>query len=1031
MKKIFSFLLLFFISIASTVTIFAQQINTLVVNYYRFYDLDSKHTAWVWQNEPAAKDGKEFTFELHPNSHWLTTTVDLTDEAYSGSTRMGIIIKKGAGWDGVVREPGGDRFFNLNDLEIIDNKYQVYFIQGDETVYHSKSEAKVVDAIFDLNFSLDKKINVTLTNAGNWKLFEDGTLIESGSTTVNKFIIIPSNTIDISKTYVLKVDFVTGTSAEKSVSLINLYNTDEFNNAYYYDGDLGVKYTKEKTTFKLWSPLSSSATLNLYHQGHPDYANDGSLNKEETPFKTYPMTRKEKGVFECIVNENLDGVYYTFSNIVGNTNNEFVDPYAMAVGVNGVRGMVVDFELTNPYDWQSKKPNTIKNLTDYIIYELHVRDLTTSPTWNGKDEWRGTFMGLTQKGTTYTKGDITVKTGLDHLIELGINAVHLLPIFDYGYVDETRLDDDKYMAKHGFNWGYMPENFNALQGSYSTNPYDGSVRIKEFKRMVQTLHNNGIRVIMDVVYNHTARIDDSNFQCAVPDYYFRKNDDGGWANGSGTGNETASERLMVRKYIIDSVLFWAKEYNISGFRFDLMGLHDIETMNAIREAVNEVDPTIIIYGEPWTGGTSPLPDTEKAIKSNMDQLNVASFNDNSRNSIKGWAKGDINLDNANAIRYALAGAVPINGVYAEEGRQTFHEEPFKVINYVSVHDNSTLRDELYLGNVRFDNLKAKHKLANSVILLSQGIPFLHAGVDMMRSKYVPLTVEFGDDNRVDEVYRLSDNSYNLPDIVNQLNYENKVDNLDVFNHYKSLITLRRLLPSLRMATKEEVINRLEFIDLSDSIFVVKIKGNTNEPEIKFVINGSTSLYYYSLDKAAYRFTNKAGNVFPKGFRKASQGFKIEVVPNSVQIIVEEHPSVDFDPEVTSIDFGIQDHGLDFISPLQFNESNYISKNNLPLSIEFNLYQEIPVTELTFEFSDPNIATVIIENNQLKVNFVAEGKTTLSIKRDNVVLATINLETIHEKTNYTPLIIGIVGGVIVIATVGVGLIYFFKKKRGFI
>ena len=323
------------------------------------------------------------------------------------------------------------------------------------------------------------------------------------------------------------------------------------------------------------------------------------------------MTNIGKGVWEAVVEKNLEGLYYTFEVNYNGRTFEFVDPYAYSTGANGLRAQVVNFEKTNPKYWTyNTRPDNIKNMTDYIIYELHVRDLTTHKSWGGDPSLRGTFMGVAQGGTSYTKDDITISTGLDHLAELGVNAVHFLPIFDFGYVDETRLNDKDYMNQYGFNWGYMPYNFNTPEGSFSTNPFDGYTRVKELKTMIQALHFRNIRVIMDVVYNHTGETEGSQFEKSMPGYYFRQNEDGSYSNGSGTGNETASERSMFRKYMIDSITFWAKEYNISGFRFDLMGLHDVETMNEIRKAVNEIDPTIILYGEPWTGGSTPLDPTK-------------------------------------------------------------------------------------------------------------------------------------------------------------------------------------------------------------------------------------------------------------------------------------------------------------------------------------------------------------------------------------------------------------------------------------
>jgi pullulanase len=380
------------------------------------------------------------------------------------------------------------------------------------------------------------------------------------------------------------------------------FSTKAFEEAFTYEGELGAIYTKEKTTFKLWAPSATNVSLNLYAAG-----SGGS------PTKNVPMVKSDQGVWVVEQSGDLHGVYFTYLVDVLGSVNEAVDPYARAVGVNGLRGMVVDLDQTDPQGWENDKRPEFKALTDAIIYELHIRDISVHP--ESGIENKGKFLGLTEKGTTGPEG---VKTGLDHLIELGITHLHLLPAFDFRSIDETTLQNNS------FNWGYDPQHFNVPEGSYSTDPTQGEVRINEFKQMVMALHSAGIRVVMDVVYNHTGASADSDFSKIVPNYYYRFNDAGGFSNGSGTGNETASERSMVRKHFVDSVVYWATEYNIDGFRFDLMALHDIETMNAIRAALDKVDPSILIYGEGWTGGESPLPDDQKGLEEGMpDGLTVS------------------------------------------------------------------------------------------------------------------------------------------------------------------------------------------------------------------------------------------------------------------------------------------------------------------------------------------------------------------------------------------------------------------------
>ncbi|MDP3130042.1 MAG: type I pullulanase, partial [Bacillota bacterium] len=514
---------------------------------------------------------------------------------------------------------------------------------------------------------------------------------------------------------------------------------------------------------------------------------------------------------------------YTFSVTNGIYENEVMDPYAKAAGVNGDRGMVIDFDSINPNDWESDvRPATITNYTDAIIYEIHVRDYTTHATWNGTEALRGKYLGLVEGGTTYQ----TVTTGFDHIKELGVTHVQLLPVFDHGVIDETRLNDATYNDIHDgiFNWGYMPENFNVIEGSYSTDPYNGDVRITEFKEMVQTFHENDIRVIMDVVYNHTGKSADSNFDLILPGYYFRMNPDGSFSNGSGTGNETASERIMYRKFMVDSILFYVNEYHIDGFRFDLMKLHDVETMNQIVDAVHAVDPTILIYGEPWTGGTSTLPLDDAAFNSTLDEMpGVAVFNDDTRDGIKGsvFAQGDKGFVQGNnyadsRVLLGITGAtqqanLPIGAL--PKGPWAFN--PTQTINYVTAHDNNTLYDKLKLSAfVTEPEIVRMQRQANAIVLTSQGIPFLHGGVEILRTK--PCTP--GGDT-CDSGNRYDHNSYKSPDATNQIDWNLKVENLDTFNYYKSLIALRKMKSVFRIPTKTELAEHITIIPDSTLGFV--------------------------------------------------------------------------------------------------------------------------------------------------------------------------------------------------------------------
>ncbi len=366
-----------------------------------------------------------------------------------------------------------------------------------------------------------------------------------------------------------------------------------------YNGtDLGLSYSPEASVFKVWSPAVEAMQVKLYDQG---------LGGD--PIREEAMKLGNDGVWEISLSGDLKGKYYAFqAKADGEWRDEVPDPYVKAVGTNGRRGMIVDLVDTNPEGWDSDERPALAGFNDIIIYELHVRDVSMDP--NSGIENKGKFLGLAETGTQTAEG---LSTGLDHIKDLGVTHVHLLPSYDFLSVDETKLEDNK------FNWGYDPLNYNTPEGSYSTNPEDGNVRIREFKQLIKTLHDNGLRVILDVVYNHTGATEPSNFNQLVPGYYYRQNEEGGFSDASACGNETASDRAMMRKFMIESVKYWAEEYHMDGFRFDLMGIHDIETMNAITAALDEVDPSIFVYGEGWTAGSSPLPDERKALKANTPQ----------------------------------------------------------------------------------------------------------------------------------------------------------------------------------------------------------------------------------------------------------------------------------------------------------------------------------------------------------------------------------------------------------------------------
>jgi pullulanase len=846
MKKYIFIVLLLLTTAFSTIIVKANDIaDTLIIHYYRYDGDYTNWNAYLW-NEKGASDvaaGEHF-FE-NTDAWGAYVSVDLSEaNNLDDATTVGIIIKLGTDWN--VREFSYDRFINLETAEVNGSKeIHAYLVQDDENIGTSQDDLdnftpdkrnRVLTAAFDESLDID----VTLTSTAlEYTVYESGNVMANATPSGTSFNV-PMTGVDITKTYTIEVEF-SDVTRTIFVSKENIYDTDSFIDAYTYNGELGAIYSETSTTFRLWAPLSEAVAVNIYEQNHSNYDNDGNyIETPDTAIRTESMTQIENGAWEVVLNGDFSSKYYTFDVTNDGVTNEVVDPYAYSTGVNGQRGMVVDFDATDPINWvEDYRPNTILNMTDYTVYELHVRDLTTHETWEGNDDYRGTFLGLSEKETTYTEGDTTVTTGLDHIVELGVNAVQLLPIFDFGVVDETRLDDPTYDA---FNWGYMPLHFNTLEGSYSTNPYNGNTRITEFKTAVQAFHDEDIRVIMDVVYNHTGLSGDSNFNLILPGYYHRMTSTGGFSNGSGTGNETASERSMMRKFMVDSVTFLATEYNLSGFRFDLMALHDVDTMNAIRAAVNEIDPTIVLYGEPWNGGTTPLSDSDAAGKSNIVNLDdVGAFSDTTRNGIKGsvfnaneggWLQSQDTTDMSafkDMVNYGITGGLDWDGVNVD----AWHQDPEKIVNYVTAHDNHTLYDKLKLSGVSRSTIPYVQQEANAIVLTSQGIPFLHAGVEFLRTK------------------NNDENSYESGDEVNQLDWSRKIDYLDTFNYYKGMIALRNIYENFRMSEADDIYANLTFYDTDDYTIAYKITGERADVIVIHVAEHPDGFSGLTLDDETY------------------------------------------------------------------------------------------------------------------------------------------------------------------------------------
>lgn len=624
---------------------------------------------------------------------------------------------------------------------------------------------------------------------------------------------------------------------------------NEFDKYPVYKGnDLGVSYSPQATNFKVWAPKATEVKLRLYTAGIGGEA-----------ISTLNMLRAEHGTWQLSVKENLKDKYYTFQILqAGSWLLERPDIYAKTVGVNGLRGMVVDLKATNPPNWDNDTKPAQKNFTDIVLYELHMRDISVDPNSGIKN--KGKFLGLAEEGTKSTEG---LTTGLSHIKELGVTHVHLLPSFDFNTVDETKPLDKQY------NWGYDPQNYNVPEGSYATDAYNGNVRIQEFKQMVQTLHKNGLRVILDVVYNHTSDTKESNFNQFAPGYFYRHNADGTYSNGTGCGNEVASERAMVRKFILESVVYWVKEYHLDGFRFDLMGTHDVETMNLISDTLHKIDPTIFIYGEGWTAGNTPLPEADRATKINVTKLNqIAVFSDDIRDGLKGgWSnvkeKGFVSgiTENTESVKFGIVASTPhpqVDYSKVNYSKAPWANQPYQTITYASCHDDNTLFDRLKISNptaTEADLIKMD-KLANAIVLTSQGVSFLHSGVELLRTK---LGVA---------------NSFKSPDSINQIDWSRKLKYKAVFEYYKGLVSLRKNHPAFRMPTTEMIVKNLKFIDTGIPGFIAyQISNNANGDSWKNILvllNGNLSEKTISLPVGSWTVVADEIHINENGMQKAEK-----------------------------------------------------------------------------------------------------------------------------------------------------------------
>jgi pullulanase len=859
----------------------AAQELTINVHYHRSGEDYEGWNIWSWLD---GKEGAAYEFTGEDKFGKVATyTLAVEDD----TTQVGFIVRHSTStneWD--MKDVESDRFIDIKkakngiiDIYVVQDEIEFGYTQEDMSLAPKIKEAAIensttidfkVSTAFD-STAADIKSKITVKDADGKTYAINKISSEKGKEALGARVTM-STELDLLKNYTLAFEGY----GEMSISNTKVLSTAEFEEAFTYEGnDLGAIWSKDKTAFRLWAPTASDVVLNLYSEGSGD-----------NNIENIAMTKDVKGTWVTEKPGDLDGVYYTYSVTVDGVTKEAVDPYARAAGVNGKRGMVIDLDSTNPDGFLQDEKPALVSPTDSIIYELHIRDFSIDKSSGMQN--KGKYLAFTETGTKSSTGE---KTGMDYLVDLGITHVHLLPSFDYASVDESKPEDNQ------FNWGYDPENYNVPEGSYSTDPEHGEVRINEYKQMVQSLHKNGIRVIMDVVYNHTSSSVDSNLNKVVPNYYYRMNEDGTFSNASACGNETASERAMVRKYIVDSVVYWAKEYHVDGFRFDLMGIHDIQTMNEVRKALNEVDPTIVIYGEGWTAGGSPLPDEEKALKANLSSLDayIGAFSDDIRDGIKGSVFEDMDQGFVNG-KTGMEETIKFGVVASTENNQIDYDlvnysdtwwakEPTQTINYASAHDNNTLWDKLAISNEtdsEEDRIKM-NLLSGAIVLTSQGIPFFQAGEEFLRSK------------PSDDGTSFVDNSYNSPDSVNSLKWDALTKNKEVFNYYKGLIAFRKAHSALRMTKTADIQENLKFLEgLEPNVVGYTIDNSPNGETAKSLC----VIYNANKETSAITIPEGDWNVYVKGQQAGTEiletvkGGTITVEPISTMVLVQEDKKAD-------------------------------------------------------------------------------------------------------------------------------------------
>ena len=800
---------------------------------------------WIWYDDV---DGKGYLMEQC--EYGAKVVINVPDTV----TEVGFIVRKdcsepgGSSWGTASKDGGDDRF------AIITGKETYIFLQnGDTNQYASDDGVKMVQ-IKKFNVAGIKDFHTIKYNITPAKKLEnyqqisvwDGdkkltvTRVNTMGKSTSAGMITVAETLELNKIYTVKIE---GFEAINAVPM-EIFDAPEFGEMYNYDGnDLGSTINADgTTTFKVWAPTAAQVVLDLYEKGNEFDAENNPIPGSAKDAKQHiDMTLGEKGVWTATVEGAGHGTYYTYTVTTAAGTETATDPYGRSAGLNGNRTMVVDLDKTNPAGWNDTnfdptKGGTVNfdNYSDAFIWEVHVRDFSNML---DASQYKGKYLAFTETGLKNENG---VSVGVDYLVNLGVTHVHLLPVYDYATVKEENPDS-------GFNWGYDPKNYNVPEGSYSMDPYNGEERVKEFKQMVQALHNAGIGVIMDVVYNHTFSATDSSFHRIVPYYYYRYNANGSNMNASGCGNDTASERYMYGKFMVDSVSYWINEYNLDGFRFDLMGLHDLETMREVEAAVHAVNPNAIIYGEGWTMG-STLDGSAQANQTNIGQIkptngaigSVSVFNDAIRNGLKGNSgfgtitsgilNGGASADNLNKVLFGILGG-NANGA----GWRVTNS---MVINYMSAHDNLSLWDQLTLTMGGTTEAKAKaNRLGAAILFVSKGTPFVQAGEEMLRTK--PFYDKEG--NLVPGEY--DENSYSSCDETNNLKWnalKAGSEEYKMMNYYAGLVAMRKAYPIF-----SDVATTIQADNLGSAGYALSYKLGDQQAVVLFNASGSSVSYNLS------------------------------------------------------------------------------------------------------------------------------------------------------------------------------------------